>query len=147
MDPRRAGPATLQPGFLTTTNGLSVRAYKNLSPNNIAWNCDCHGYSIAEGKLWIEDEDMQKLLDAQTQNSKDPLLIPTKDASVGNLVVYYDKNGDVVHSAVITSPGEVTMAAGTVVYPGNSKTTTVPVNEGWTVPGTTIQYWRLPPPK
>jgi len=42
----------------------------------------------------------------------------------------------------------VALAAGTVIYQGPdgpSKTTTVPISQGWTAPGTTIQYWHPQP--
>ena len=138
VDPSRAGPATLQPGTLTTTNGFSVTAYQNLS-NNMAWNCDCHGYTVANGQFWIDNGDMQSLLATQTYLAQTPVVTQDSTSQVGDWVVYSDSSGNVVHSGVLTSPGQLTMAAGTVIYPGPSKTTTVPVNQGW--PGATIQYW------
>lgn len=145
-DPNRAGPATLQPGSLYTVNGDPIQAYQNTS-NNMAWNTDCHGYTLTGGHYWIDNDAMQSLLGAQSSAST-PLVVPTNSPSLNDWVVYSDASGNVVHSGVMSSPGMVTMAAGTVIYQGPdgpSKTTTVPISQGWTAPGTTIQYWHPQP--
>ncbi|WP_044616728.1 hypothetical protein [Gynuella sunshinyii] len=115
-------------------DGSEITAYKNLS-TNMAWDYDCHGYSIASGEFWVDNQDMQSWLGNQS------LLVKTPFGTKGSVVVYR-VGGQVQHSTVITGSGTVTMAAGTVIYPGPSKTTTVPIGEGWTAPGTTREYWR-----
>ena len=139
-DPRgtRTGITTsrLEEGYLEMADGTKVKAYKNLS-TDARWDYDCHGFSIAEGKYWIDDSDMQGWL--QSQN----LLAKTQFPTLGDLVVYR-VGGNVVHSAIISGRGQVTMAAGTMVWNG-SHTTTVPIRQGWTAPGTTIEYWEPKP--
>jgi hypothetical protein len=133
-DPGRAGPATLQPGELETVDGLRIPAYQNTS-SNMAWDTDCHGYTVADGKYWINNGDMQNYLDNTTQ------VQVTSNPSIGDWVVYRDSGGSVVHSGIYSDSGKITMAAGTVIYPGPSKTTTVPVTDGWSADGTTTEYW------
>ncbi|MBY0573688.1 MAG: hypothetical protein K2P84_08405 [Undibacterium sp.] len=139
VDPSRAGPADLQPGQLQMIDGSKMMAYKNLS-KNMAWDYDCHGYSVGESSYWINNDDLHDWLDHTNS------LVKSTSPEIGSLVVYRDSDGKVVHSAILTEPGKVTMAAGTVIYTtphGPSKTTTVPVADGWPEPGTTIEYWRM----
>ena len=68
-------------------------------------DCDCHGYTVADGKFWIDNGDMQSLLTTQTYLALNPVVVPTTSPGVGDFVVY-SVGGEVVHSGVITSPGQ-----------------------------------------
>jgi hypothetical protein len=62
-------------------------------------------------------------------------------------MIVFRRGGNVEHSAVITSPGMVTMAAGVDLFPDASgnltqKFVTVPIEKAWNRPNSTIEYWR-----
>lgn len=139
--------ATLQQGRLRMSDGTSLVAYRNLTDLR-AYDSNCHGYSIGDHVFTIDNNDMQEWLD------KTSLLTKTEDPRLGDLVVYRNIHGNIEHSAILTGPGMVTMAGGTHMYhndvsttpPGGtvgpSKLTWVPVEQGWTLTETTIEYWR-----
>ena len=81
-------------GRLLTVDGQSVIAYTNLT-NDFTLNRDCHGYTLADGKYWIDNQDMQTFLDTTT------LLTRSSNPTVGTLAVYRDSSGDVVHSGFV----------------------------------------------
>ena len=77
---------------LFTDDGTPVLAWENFSPKLPDYNTNCHGYTFADGKFWIED--------AQTIIEHDgyqKVSIPQK----GDVVVYYDSHGTAVHSATV----------------------------------------------
>jgi hypothetical protein len=134
-------------GLLRMSDGAGIVALKNITDKH-AFDCNCHGYSIGEGRFSINDEDMQKWLDSTS------LLTKAHDPQPGDLVVYRNTEGNVVHSAILTNPGMVVMAAGVRVYDndmsktppggiaGPSKAIWVPVEKGWTQTERSIEYWR-----
>lgn len=133
------GTTTLmQGGAITFANGFTIQGYKNIGGDQ-RWDYNCHGYSLFGGGVWVQNEDMASLLRMQSALSN-PVFSQTSSPSVGDIVVY-SVGGTVVHSAVVTAPGQVTMASGTTIFPGNSKTTSVPIGMGWPIPGTTYTYW------
>lgn len=144
-------------GLLRLSDNSAISAYKNNS-NLSAFDFNCHGYSIAGGQFFIDSRDMQEWLD------RTRLLSKTNAPRLGDLVVYRNRHGNIMHSAVLTAvtestepgvrlPSRVTMAAGAAVYEndfdttpmgdivGESKITTVPVGEAWDEPETSIEYW------
>jgi len=134
-------------GLLRMSDGSSLRALKNLTRIR-AYDFNCHGYAIANGGFYIKNGDMQQWLDGTS------LLEKTQNPRGGDLVVYRDAGGNVVHSAILTPHGRVEMAGGIQIYakdisttpPGRivklSSITWVPVEQGWAAPGTSIEYWR-----
>lgn len=146
-NPERNGLATLQLGWLRMSDGTLLVAYQNRTDLR-AYDFNCHGYSIGDCAFIIDNHDMQEWLD------KTSLLTKTEDPNLGDLVVYRNTHGNIEHSAILTGPGMVTMTAGTRMHhndvsttpPGStagpSKLTRVPVEQGWTEPGTSIEYWR-----
>ena len=100
------------------------------------WIFNCHGYSVGNGEYWIDNEDIQVYLAETTA------LRRATSPRVGDLVVYRDRGGKVVHSAIMASDGNVNMAAGVKLFKlpgGYTKTATVSVHDGW--PGATAEYW------
>jgi hypothetical protein len=77
----------MQPGTVTTTNGFTINVLQNVS-GNVAWDCDCHGYTIADGKFWINDSDMQGFLATQTYLARNPVVTQTNNPSIGDIVVF-----------------------------------------------------------
>lgn len=134
----------MQPGTVTTTNGFTINVLQNAN-DNIAWNCNCHGYTIADGKFWINDKDMQGFIATQTYLASNPVVVSTTNPIIGDIAVF-SVNGYVKHSAILTGPATVTMASGVQVYAGGSKTTTVPIDQAWPLPNTTTTYYHPQPP-
>ncbi len=106
-------------GYLTTKDGIRVIAYMNLS-TNIANDTNCHGYSIADGLLWINPVDMTSLL----ANSK-LLTKVTGDPLACDIAVYWDK-GVAVHSGRYVGDGNITAAAGSEIFSNGSRIDTAP---------------------
>jgi hypothetical protein len=59
-------------------------------------NCDCHGLTFAEGKYWINNDQTDKLLKGDNYKKTDK-------PQVGDVVVYRDASGEVVHSTTVTA--------------------------------------------
>ena len=132
---KKSFAALMRSGEISTIDGKKIIAWK-WEGGSKGWKFNCHGYSIAGGEYWIDNSDMQKYLSETTA------LTRTDSPRIGDLVVYRDEDGSVVHSAILTSNGQVTMAAGVRFYEtssGPSKTTTVPVESGWV--GASTEYW------
>lgn len=130
--------ARTQKVSLRTQDGFEIPARLNRG-RNMKFDCDCHGYTAAEGKFWINNTDMQEYLNHTT------ILTRTSQPVAGDWVVYRNDAGDVVHSAILGGHGQVTMAAGSVLYRGPdgrpTKLATVPIDDAWTEFGTTKEYW------
>lgn len=140
-------------GVLRFIDGTVISAYENATGLK-KFVCNCHGYTMTGGKFSIDNRDFQEWLERTTLVSK----TNTNTPRLGDLVVYRNCYGNVVHSAVLTDltePRRVTMASGDLIYTndavatppggitGESKITTVPVEEGWKEPETSIEYWRV----
>jgi hypothetical protein len=119
-----------------TDNGTSAYAYKKLD-GDAGWDTDCHGTTFAFGQLWIDDNEVETILagDGYSQISKGKL-------KVGDIVVYRDKDGNVVHSMTVVSidpnTGEVIVygQGGLEVLNYN-----IDINKAWTAPGTKQTYY------
>ena len=79
--------------FLLADDGTPIEAWENAKNSHLPqYNSNCHGYTFAGGKFWIDD--------AQTIIEHDgyqEVSIPQQ----GDVVVYYDRHGTAVHSATI----------------------------------------------
>lgn len=134
-------------GVLHMNDRARLLAFRNETSVQ-AYDFSCHGYSLAGGGFYIRNRDMQPWLDHT------PLLTKTQDPQGGDLVVYRERSGKIVHSAVLTIPGMVVMAGGAHMYnngirttppggiAGPSKLTWVPVARGWTRTKASVEYWR-----
>ncbi len=77
--------------------GHKIQVLKNLKPNiNPQFNTDCHGFTFIEEKYWIDNDQVRAIL-------KYDGYIKYKTPQVGDVTVFTDKKGDVVHSAVVKS--------------------------------------------
>lgn len=139
---------TVQQGFLHMSDGSKMVAYRNAT-DKLDYDTNCHGYSMADGKFVVVDPDMQDWLENTPHMGK------VDDPQQGDLVIYRNTDGKIVHSAISTGDGMVLMAAGSIVYDnhiqstplggvaGISKATRVPVEEGWwPIEEASIEYWR-----
>jgi hypothetical protein len=83
-------------GLLYADNGIPVGAYENWSHDVPELNTNCHGKTFADGEFWINDP--QPILDGDGYQ----LIENISEARVGDVVIYKDRNQQIVHSATIT---------------------------------------------
>jgi hypothetical protein len=78
-------------------DGTSITVYLN-SGGYAGYDTDCHGVSFTDGEYWMNNDQVNTLLQGDGYSSSG-----SETGSVGDVVVYYDANGNVVHSATISS--------------------------------------------
>lgn len=83
-------------GSLVTRNGTWVEAWRNMSGDR-RLDYNCHGYTLAEGQFWIEEDSTEFILRDEFST------ISPEELRPGDIVVYRDRNGTAVHSARIAS--------------------------------------------
>ena len=71
-------------------DGSWVTVYVNLN-GDPDFNYDCNGHCFGSDKVWIDDAQVPQILDSGYSSVNSP--------AVGDIAVYYDGNGQVVHSA------------------------------------------------
>jgi hypothetical protein len=86
-----------------TDDGTPITAYLYIS-GNLGALTDCHGVTFADGKLWVNDDQVEKILEGDHYELVAELG-PTQtndvtDAQVGDIVVYYGPKG-VIHSLTV----------------------------------------------
>jgi len=101
------GTASMMQGYILADDGSQIVAYRKLS-GHAGWDTDCHGVSFGDGQFWINDDQVNGLLSGDNY-----LSIESGGYYPGDKVVYYDSEGNVVHSATVTSTDG---GSGTTVY-------------------------------
>jgi RHS repeat-associated protein len=94
-----------------------------LNINEKRTSADCHGLTFTEGKYWINDNQVQTILDHDNYKA----LGSGDKAVVGDVAVYRNASGGVVHSATVTqvdSRGQPTKVEGVGGLAMDSKATT-----------------------
>ncbi len=76
-------------GFLFADDGTAIKAFRNLSGDTRS-DTDCHGLTFADGEYWIDNPEVEKIL-------KGDNYIEASTPEVGNIVIYYDSTGKIVH--------------------------------------------------
>ncbi|HEY5721952.1 MAG TPA: RHS repeat-associated core domain-containing protein [Allosphingosinicella sp.] len=135
--------ATMQPGTMYTDRGTAFEGRLNLSADKPGMNTDCHGYTFAEGKYWINDSEVNIILSGDRYQR-------VTDVQPGDVAVYR-QGRDVVHSGIVRSVDE---DGGTMVESDSGqrvKTETRPGAPGpggaWERSTAKVTYYRKPPPK
>jgi RHS repeat-associated protein len=90
--------STVQYGYLTADNGDKILAFKNIGSNYLL-DCDCHGLTFADGEYFIDNGQVKTLL------AGDKYQI-TNDPQIGDVAIYTNSNGDVVHSTTVVGVDE-----------------------------------------
>jgi RHS repeat-associated protein len=86
--------STVQPGYLTADDGTHIDVFQNTGSNH-ALDTDCHGLTFADGQYWVSDPAVNGLLKGDSYQT-------TTAAKPGDVLVYKDANGNVVHSVTVT---------------------------------------------
>jgi len=132
-------------GVIKTDNGTHVDALRNQS-GDARFDCDCHGVTFADSELWINDDQVDTILKGDNYTRLSPPLLEI-DPQVGDVAVYRDTNGEVVHSVTVSS---VDAKTGAVLVEGlgglEVQTHIDPVEPGpngaWHDPTVDVEYHR-----
>ena len=94
-------------GYILANDGKTkITVFKNLSGNS-KFDANCHGFAYADGKYWIQNDVVSKLVVAdgyKPRKDKD-------DFKRGYTILYFDpKTNEMVHSATVVTPGKVNSA-------------------------------------
>ncbi len=96
----------MQPGYIQADNGKKIAAYQQVGGSS-NYACDCHGLTFADGKYWINNDQVPNLLKGDGYEK-------TKQPAPGDVAIF-KANGDVVHSLTVTAvddKGKVTEVTG-----------------------------------
>ena len=100
-----------QPGYVYTDNGKPVIVFKNV-PGGSAWsenmNFNCHGYSLGDSSFWINNPEVQQILDGDGYKDMGKKVLPMS----GDIIVYRNNNNQIVHSAILHPNGFTTHKPG-----------------------------------
>jgi len=128
----------VQFGQIYGDDGTAITAFKNVDNGNYRLDTNCHGLTFADGKYWIFNNDVPRLLQADGYQNVEKLGLKPQ---VGDVVVY-TVDGQVVHSATVTSvdeQGNVTAVSGIAGVTVNAVTTTPAA--GWDDPKAKATYY------
>ena len=121
-------------------DGTPIQAWENLS-SRTNWDSDCHGLSFADGKYWINNSEVGKILKGDKYVEED-------HPKPGDVVVYRNKHGDIVHSAVVKSVNASTKQVIVISKGGTTDVKTVDVvpgpNGAWLDSTATYKFYRKP---
>jgi hypothetical protein len=96
----------MQPGFIQADNGKKIDAFQ-LVGGSAAYKCDCHGLTFGDGKFWINNDQVNKLLKGDGYEK-------TKTPQSGDVAIF-KANGEVIHSTTVAGvddKGQVTEVTG-----------------------------------
>ena len=129
--------ACMEIGYIFTDNGQPIEVLKNIGKADKGWDTDCHGFTFADGKYWINNNQVENILKGDNYN-----IIDLEQAKCGDIVVYY-KGNDVQHSVTIVNSDGTQV--GTIVnglggMKTEAKETTLP--NGWPIKGTLFEVYR-----
>lgn len=127
-------------GYLIADDGRKIPAFKSLEKEDPRFQCDCHGLTFAAGRFWINNSEVEALL-------KGDQYLRTDKPQVGDIGVYRDARGDVVHSVTVASVdknGRVTQVVGLggIEMEAHADRPEPGPGGGWFDPHTRIEYWR-----
>jgi hypothetical protein len=103
-------------GYILADDGTQIVAYRNRDDSYDGYDTDCHGTSFADGEYWINNDQACSIIDGDgyTQVGSSTGGSSTGGSSsgagtgqyagyaAGDVVVYYDENGEEAHSLTIT---------------------------------------------
>lgn len=92
-------------------------AYRNDLSGNNNFDSNCHGSALADGEYWIDNTEAGVLMNADNMSNPSANTGSSGssggDWNVGDVVVYLDSSGNVLHTAtVVSSDASGTMVAG-----------------------------------
>ena len=86
----------MERGYIYADDGTKIEAYRNICCDD-GFNTDCHGVTFADGKYWINNNQVNKILRGDRYRK-----VPEGNYRNGDVAVYY-KNGLVVHTLTLST--------------------------------------------
>ncbi len=121
-------------GYLYTDKGRRIEAFRS-NDSDPGADCNCHGLSLGDGKFFIDNSQVQIILDDEYH--------PINEPQVGDIAVYTEPGKGIVHTATVVGfddQGKVVLVAGLGGVSIRSRVTTA---EGqWPAPNTTVRFYR-----
>ena len=126
-------PVSMIKGYILADDGTQIVAYRNDSNSPMGYDTDCHGTTFADGQYWINNDQTCSILtgdgyaiigESTGANSSGGYSSGGYSSggyssggyssggyspdgyAVGDVVVYYDSNGNLAHSLTITGFSE-----------------------------------------
>ncbi len=128
--------ALVQWGYIFADDGTKLKVARNLSSDK-RFDCNCHGVTFGDGQFWIGNDVMNELL------AGDSYVEIEGDVYVGDVVVYYNKEGEIVHSTTVIAVNDETGEVTVTGLGGLEEEETVEdIEDAWTRPGTTYKIYR-----
>ena len=95
--------ARVQMGYVYADDGTEIEAFRNISGDK-GWDTDCHGVTFADGQVWINNDQVDKILKGDDYKKVDK-----SETQAGDKVVYRNESGDAEHSVTVveTKDGQV----------------------------------------
>jgi hypothetical protein len=81
---------------LFADDGTPIKASINLESDIPELNTDCHGVTFADGEYWINDDQVDLILKGDNYHD-------VSKPQRGDIVIYRDADGNVVHSATVVN--------------------------------------------
>jgi len=88
--------AQVEIGYIFTNDGTPIKVYKFLNGYE-GFKTDCHGLTFAEGKYWIDNDEVRKILDG---DEYDDVLDGT--IKKGDVVTQEDSSNNIIHSSTVS---------------------------------------------
>jgi len=130
-------------GWLYTDDGTKIQAFENKDKEKPIFDTDCHGFTFADGKYWINNNQAESILIGDGYKK-----INENECEVGDVVLYKSISGDpeVVHSTRVVDVEREQGKVTNVVVEGLGGIEIKPhrdnVKDAWPNGPTTIYYYR-----
>jgi hypothetical protein len=127
----------VQPGTVRENDGAAVEAFKNLGELSHL-DFDCHGMTFANKELWINNDQVEKILKGEGYEKTDA-------PAASNVGIYRDSTGAVKHSVTVSSVkgGKIQVTGKGVVTISLVTTPAKPgPDRGWQDEKATIEYYK-----
>ena len=85
--------ALVQKGYLKADDGTKIDAHKQVGFDK-KYTTDCHGFTFTDGKFWINNDQVEKILSGDNYKQ-------VFDHKIGDVVIYREE-GKVVHSMTVS---------------------------------------------
>ena len=83
--------------ILKTRKGNPVVVYQETPSRRFRHKSNCHGYTFLDGDYWLLSSQVQKIL-----IDNDWVIVPHTQAASGDIAVYKELDGTIVHTAKVT---------------------------------------------
>jgi len=130
----------VKPVYIKGNDGKTMTPVDVLVVGHKGLKADCHGHTFIDGEHWISDPDVEDYLKGDGYKE-----VKGGEVEVGDIIVYYDEDGNVVHSGIIIEVDENGQPTKISHMPGIAKWPSFcPPDEGWSGKGTSTKYYRRP---